>query len=490
MGILSLLLWTPTLGVLLLLCTPARYPQLLLLIAHGFALLVLMLSVYIASRYDPFNPALQFSEQFVLNADLGTTYALGVDGISLPLLLLSALFTSLALLVSGCISTHVKTYCLCILLLEFGVLGVFMAQEWGLFYAFWEATLIPLFFLINRWGDQQHASASLQFVLYSLTGSVFILASLFALAEYLPEQEGALMQTLGEAAQSMPEEEQILVLIGFLIGFGVKMPLFPLHGWLPLAQSNAPTPVNLLLSSVVLNTGAYGLLRAVVMLPVAVLAIQPVLCSLALFSMIYAGLLAWRQSDLKAMLAYAAMSHMGVILLGIATLNLTGLAAAVLQMTAQGLIAGTLFLLVGLLIERTGTRNVQDYSSLAPVMPRFAILTTLTFLASMSLPGSVGFIAELHAIIGGFERWGAWMVLFSLSILISAAYTIRTIGLLFMGPTKPTMQTLPDLQPREWLAASVLVSAILLLGLFPTRLIDLSIASLAQLNNIMTERVL
>jgi NADH-quinone oxidoreductase subunit M len=490
MGILSALLWTPAIGVLLLALTPAQHILIIRAISNGIAALALLLAVTIMNRYDAFNPALQLSEQFTLNAELGNAYALGVDGLSLPMLLLASFLTSIALLVSTTITERVKTYHICMLLLEFGMLGVFLAQDWVLFYGFWEATLIPLFFLIDRGGGKRRHAASLNFALYALGGSIFILVSLFALGEYMPEQGGSLMSALGEAAQTMPEEEQILVLIGFLIGFGVKMPLFPLHGWLPLAHVAAPAPVSILLSGVLLKMGAYGLLRVAVMLPVAVEALQSVLVFLALFSMLYGGLLAWRQSDLKAMLAYSSISHMGVILLGIVTLNLTGLTGAVLQMTAHGLIAAALFLFVGILVDRTGSSNIQDYSSLSPVMPRFAVLMTLTLLAAMGLPGSVGFIAELHTIIGGFERWGGWMVFFSLGLLVSATYAIRTIGLLFMGPTKPNMQTCVDLRSRELVAASLLVATIMLLGFFPTPLIDLSVATLAQLHSVMTERVL
>ncbi|MEQ1636168.1 MAG: NADH-quinone oxidoreductase subunit M [Methylococcales bacterium] len=490
MGILSLLLWTPAFGVLLLALTPAHYVPILRVISGGTAALTLLLAICVMVRYDAFNSALQFSELFILNSDLGNTYALGVDGLSLPMVLLTGLLTGTALLLSTGITEHIKTYHICILLLEFGLLGVFLAQDWVLFYFFWEATLIPLFFLIDRWGSKRRHGASLNFLLYNLGGSIFILVSLFALGEYMPEQGGSLMGALGEAAQTMPENEQVLVLIGFLIGFGVKMALFPLHGWLPLVHVAAPMPVDIVLSGILLKMGAYGLLRAVVMLPVAVEALQSILVFLALFTMLYGGLLAWRQSDLKAMLAYASISHMGVILLGMVTLNLTGLTGAVLQMTAHGLIFGALFLFVGLLAERTGTSNIQDYSSLSLVMPRFAILTTLTLLAAMGLPGSVGFIAELHTLIGGFERWGGWMVFFSLSILVGAVYTIRTIGALFMGPTKPNMLALVDIQNHELVIASALVSIIMLLGFFPTVLIDLSVATLAQINRIMTERVL
>jgi NADH-quinone oxidoreductase subunit M len=269
----------------------------------------------------------------------------------------------------------------------------------------------------------------------------------------------------------------------------VKMPIFPLHGWLPLAHVEAPSPISILLSGILLKMGAYGLLRCVVMLPVAAKLIQPVLVFLALFGMIYGGLLAWRQRDLKAMVAYSSLSHMGIVLLGIASLNQTGFTGAILQMTAHGLIAGALFLLVGLLYERTHTRNIQDYSSLVQVMPRFATFTTLTLLAAMGLPGSVGFIAELHTLIGGFQQWGGLMVFFSLSILISAAYAMRTIGLLFTGPVKPQMQQIPDLNQVELMAVGVLVVGIVLFGLLPAPLIDLSGATVNRMMMIIGERL-
>lgn len=316
-----------------------------------------------------------------------------------------------------------------------------------------------------------------------------MLLSLLAISQYDLEHQGSLMVSMGQVAQNMPVVDQVLVLLGFLLGFGVKMPIFPLHGWLPLAHVEAPSPISILLSGILLKMGAYGLLRTVVMLPVAAQLLQPVLVFLALFGMIYGGLLAWRQRDMKAMVAYSSLSHMGVVLLGIAALNQTGFTGAILQMTAHGLIAGALFLLVGLLYERTHTRNIQDYSSLVQVMPRFAVFTTLTLLAAMGLPGSVGFIAELHTLIGGFQQWGGLMVFFSFSILISAAYAMRTIGMLFTGPVKPLMQKIPDLKPVELIASGVLVTGIVLFGLMPAPLIDLSRETVGRMLRVIGERL-
>jgi NADH-quinone oxidoreductase subunit M len=490
MGILSLLLWTPALGVLLLAFIPKKHTRLIRLISVLFTVLAFLASCWLLSLYEPTNASLQFSEYFPLNPDLGSAYALGVDGLSMPMLVLATLLTVIALLASFTITDGVKGYHICMLLLEFGMLGVFLAQDWALFYIFWEVTLIPLFFLIDRWGGQRRHAASLNFVLYTMGGSVFMLMSLLAVSQYDLQNSGSLMTSMNQIAQDMPLTEQILVLLGFLIGFGVKMPIFPLHGWLPLAHVEAPSPVSILLSGILLKMGAYGLLRAVVMLPEAAQVLQPFLLFLALFGMIYGGLLAWRQSDLKAMIAYSSISHMGLVLLGIASLTEVGMSGAVMQMTAHGLIAGALFLLVGLLYERTHTRNIQDYRSLIQVMPRFALFMTFTLFAAMGLPSTVGFIAELQILIGGFQQWGYWMVFFSVSLLISAAYSIRTVGLLFTGHSSPAMQNIEDLKLPEMLAASVLVVSIVGFGLIPAPLIDLSASTLKHINIMHSKRLL
>jgi NADH-quinone oxidoreductase subunit M len=237
---------------------------------------------------------------------------------------------------------------------------------------------------------------------------------------------------------------------------------------------------------VLLKMGAYGLLRVMAMLPQAALALQPLLVGIALVSILYGGLLAWRQSDLKAMIAYSSVSHMGVALLGISALNEIGLMGAVLQMAAHGLIAGALFLLIGLLYQRTHTRELSDYGALVRVMPGFSLLMALALLAAMGLPGLGGFIAELHVLIGGFERWGWLMLLASLGVLISAAYAIRTMGQLFTGPVRPTMSELHDLQPHEWLAAVPLAAGLVILGLYPAPVIALISATVKGLAAIFT----
>ncbi len=489
MGILSTLLLTPVLGILILALIPSKNASQIRFTANLIALIVFLLSFWLVLNYDRSDGQIQFYEYFVFNPKLNTALALGVDGLSLPMVVLAALLTLIALLASFNIAHNIKSYYVSILLLELGMLGVFLSQDWSLFYIFWELTLAPLFLLIDRWGGTRRHVASLNFVLYTMGGSIFMLISLIAISQYMPVHGGTLMSTMSIAAQSMPRNEQIWVLIGFLIGFGVKMPIFPLHGWLPLAHVQAPSPVSILLSGILLKMGAYGMIRVIVMLPEATQMLQTLLISLALIGMIYGGVLAWRQTDMKAMVAYSSVSHMGIILLDIATMNKTGLIGAVLQMTAHGLVAGAMFLLVGLLYERTHTRNILDYSSLVRVMPRFALFMTITLFAAMGLPGTVGFIAELHAIVGGFQQWGNLMILLGVSIMIGTAYAMRTIGMLFTGPVKPQMRNIEDLKIYELIAAGFLVVLIVMFGLWPAPLIDLSMATMNQMNGTIIQSI-
>ncbi|MBS1211393.1 MAG: proton-translocating NADH-quinone oxidoreductase, chain [Proteobacteria bacterium] len=481
MPLLSLLLAIPAIGALSIAFMDPQHTRLIRGAATATATATLLLSLWLLAGFDTGEAGLQYAELRSWNPELGSFYALGVDGLSLPMVLLSALLSLIALLASYSLTNRVKGYHVCLLMLEFGMLGVFMAQDWALFYVFWEVTLIPLFFLIDQWGGKGRHTASLNFVLYTMGGSVFMLISLLMIYGSSAGHSTA-MASMTQAAMALPREQQVLVFLGLLIGFGVKMPTFPLHGWLPLAHVEAPSPVSILLSGVLLKMGAYGLFRATGMLPQAATALQSLLAALALVSIVYGGLLAWRQSDLKAMIAYSSISHMGIVLLGLSTLNTTGLMGASLQMTAHGLVAGSLFLLIGLLYERTHTREIADYGSLAQVTPRFAFFATLTLLASLGLPGLVGFTAEIHALIGGFQRWGWWTVLVSVAVLVSAAYAVRTIVRLFTGPVKPSMRELRDLHGTELAAAGTLAFGIVALGLIPAPLLDLIGTSVTTLS--------
>jgi len=479
---LTLLLLIPVLGAFLIALMPGR-TNWIRPTAIAASALALLTSWWLITAFDTSSAVMQFVVSEEWNPRLGTHFALALDGISLPMVLLTTLLAFIAILASASIKKQPKGYYLLMLLLEAATLGVFMAQDWSLFYVFWELVLIPLFFLINHWGGANRQIASLNFVLYTMGGSVFMLISLLVLFDATPSHSFAVAD-MATAARALPEHTQVLIFLGLLIGFGVKMPIFPIHGWLPLAHVEAPSPVSILLSGILLKMGSYGLIRAAAMLPDAVMAMQGVLAALALFSLVYGGLLAWRQSDLKGMIAYSSVSHMGVVLLGIATLNVAGLTGAVMQMVAHGLVAGALFLLIGLLYERTHTRDINHYSSLVRVTPRFAFFTTLALFAAIGVPGSAGFVAELHALIGGYQIWGAWVLVLSLGVMISAAYAIRTMGRLFTGPVHSDMLHVSDLKAHEMLAALVLTLAVIALGFMPSPALDLMTTSIEQLSTL------
>ncbi len=471
---LVVLLLLPLIGAAIVAVLPSQKTTLIRNTAIFIASLVLLFSIYLLAWGDitPQDTGLWSEYTKVWNTRLGTSFALGVDGLSYPMVMLTTLLVWVAVLASKGIKTHSKGYYMLVLVLETAILGVFMARDWALFYIFWESTLIPLFFLIDRWGGKGRQTASLNFFLYTMGGSVFMLLSLLVLFDATPAHSFS-FTAIAEGAKTLSSSEQTMIFLGLLLGFGVKMPIFPLHGWLPLAHVEAPSPISILLSGILLKMGAYGVILAVVMLPAAAENMQVVLVVLALIAITYGGLLAWRQSDMKKMIAYSSVAHMGVVLLGISSLNINGLTGAIYQMIAHGFVAGALFMLIGLLYERTHTRNINDYGSLLKATPKFAFFIIIAFIASVGLPGTAGFVAELHVMIGGFERWGWAMLLLSFGVLVTAAYGMRTIKRLFTGPVKTHMQYVSDLHPSEVFAASILILGIILFGFYPSPILDL-----------------
>lgn len=475
---LKILVFMPVLGAALVALTPVTRADWLWRLALGCALAALAYAGWLTAVFDPQGPAFQMNESQAWNARLGSHFALGVDGISLAMVLLAAVLSLIAILVSRRMQAGAKLYFVLVLLLESAMFGVFTARDWSLFYVFWEATLIPLFFLIDRLGGTNRQRAALNFFLYTLGGSVFMLVALLFLYDAAPGHSFA-MADMAEGGRNLPLSMQLLIFAGLFIGFGVKMPVFPLHGWLPLAHVEAPSPVSILLSGVLLKMGAYGLIRTVETLPGALLAVQDGLAALALISLLYGGILAWRQQDLKAMVAYSSISHMGIVLLGIASLNPQGLAGAVVQMTAHGLTAGLLFLLVGLLYQRSHSRNLADYGALGATAPRFAFFIAFGLLAALGLPGSAGFVAEVHVLLAGVGRWHGWVILLGLAMLVGAAYSLRVIGRLCL---RGESMQLDDMRRSEMAAALLLAAGIVVLGLWPAPLLDLVAGALGQLS--------
>ena len=471
---LLVLLLLPLIGATLILFLSNSHPKLIRGIAIVTSTLTLFYSIYLVTLGDvqPVGDGLWQVYHHAWNTRMGTSFSLGVDGFSYPMVMLTTLLVWVAILSSSSINHHPKGYYLLMLVLGASITGVFMARDWALFYVFWEATLIPLFFLIDRWGGAGRQSASLNFVLYTMGGSVFMLLSLLVLFDATGGKSFS-FEAIAEGAKHLSDSEQLFIFLGLLVGFGVKMPIFPLHGWLPLAHVEAPSSVSILLSGILLKMGAYGLIRAVAMLPNAAHTLLPLLVVLALVAISYGGLLAWRQSDMKKMIAYSSVAHMGVVLLGVSTLNVKGLIGAVYQMVAHGFVAGASFMLIGLLYERTQTKNINDYGSLLNVTPRFAFFIIIAFIAGVGLPGTAGFVAELHVLIGGFKYWGWVILVLTFGIIVTAAYSIRTIKRLFTGSERQRMSDIEDLKPVEFFAASVLIAGIIIFGLYPAPILDL-----------------
>jgi len=464
--ILTAITWLPlvgAVGILLLPGAQAALARVVALVAAGGSL---VLSWGLLASFDRSSSEPQFTEQATWIPELGMTYSLGVDGLSYPLVLLTTVLAVVALIASLKVERSPKAYFAWMLLLEFAILGVFVARDWFLFYVFWELALIPMFFLIGIWGGLKKERATLTFFLYTLGGSIFMLLGIFAI--YLAADPHTFDMTALEAASgAWTRSFQLLPFLAFFLGFAVKIPVFPLHGWLPLAHVQAPTPVSIMLSGVLLKLGAYGILRVSDTLPLGLQAFLPVLFVLALVNILYGAFLAFRQSDLKAIVAFSSISHMGFVLLGIAALNVTGVSGAVFMMLAHGIITGGLFLLVGIIYERTHTMDLDQLSGLAGRVPRYAGVTVLVLLASLGLPGLAQFVGEFQTLIGAFERWGLYVLFASLGILVTATFTVRVIAAMFTGELDQRHQSLRDVDVREWTAVLPLAALTVVLGIFP-----------------------
>ena len=473
MPILSVITWLPVVGLAVIVLLPRGHDALVRAVALATAGGCLVLSWGLLGYFDRGSAEQQFTEQTTWIPELGMTYRLGVDGLSFPLVLLTTLLTLVALIASKSIERNPKGYYAWMLLLEFSILGVFVSRDWFLFYVFWEIALVPMFFLIGMWGGPQKERATMTFFLYTLAGSIFMLLGIFAI--YLAADPHTFdMAALEESSEGWTRAFQIGPFLAFFVGFAVKIPAFPLHGWLPLAHVQAPTPVSIMLSGVLLKLGAYGVLRIADTLPLGLRWFLPGLLAMALVNILYGAFLAFRQTDLKAIVAFSSISHMGFVLLGIAALNVTGVSGALLMMLAHGIITSGLFLLVGMLYERTKTLDVTQFGGLGSQMPVYAGLMTLALLASMGLPGLAQFVSEFQTLVGGFERWGMFVLLASLGILVTATFTLRVIGTLFGGTLDARWAAIGDLSRRELAAAMPLAVLTVALGVYPSLALSLS----------------
>jgi NADH-quinone oxidoreductase subunit M len=474
--LLSVITFTPLVGALILLLPPFKANEKAVKwFANAVGLLGFLVSLPLWFSFDVSHPTpFQFVEKWDWIPTIGVSYHMGVDGISALLILLTTMLGSIAILSSwNAVHTRVRAYYVFLLLLQTGMIGVFCALDMFLFYVFWEVMLVPMYFLIGIWGAENRLYAAIKFFLYTLVGSVVMLLGILALyfeSRKLPAfaQTGSFDVTQWYQ-MGVPPDLQFWCFLAFFLGFAIKVPMFPFHTWLPDAHVQAPTAGSVILAGVLLKMGTYGFVRfSLPLFPLATVQLQGFVVLLSIIGIVYAALVTLVQTDMKKLIAYSSVSHLGFCMLGMFALNPLGLEGSVLQMLNHGLSTGGLFLLVGLVYERRHTKAIAEFGGLASVMPVYATLTLIIFLASMGLPLLNGFIGEFMILQGAYSAnrvWAYWAVS---GVVLGAAYLLWLYQRVFWGQiTKEENKHLTDLDGRELLTLVPLVVLCFWIGLYP-----------------------
>ena len=490
--ILSWLIWLPIVGMVAIAFIPREKSEVIKIVAAVATGLQLWLAVMLWLRFDTTTGGMQFMEQAEWIPTFNIAYKLGVDGLSLPMVLLTPLLSFLAIFVSWNINKAVKGYFALFLLLDTGMIGVFLSMDFFLFYVFWEVMLLPMYFLIGMWGGPQREYAAIKFFLFTLVGSVLMLIAILALYFNCGRTFDiqVLIQTAPVALDGvlwwgMSAIKVIWVLL--FVGFAIKVPIFPLHTWLPLAHVEAPTAISVILAGILLKMGLYGLLRINYgMLPEAVWWFVGTLAVLGLINVIWGALCALAQKDLKKLVAYSSINHMGYALLGMAAVvaagsihgtNIgaaqAGLSGAIFQMFNHGTIAAMLFILVGVIYDRAHHRDINGFGGLAKQMPVYAGVVAVAFFAGLGLPGLSGFISEFMCFVGAFPVFRLIVIISTLGILLNATYFLWAYQRIFFGKLNEKYSDLPDINGRELFTVVPLAVITLILGVYPRPFLDL-----------------
>src|SRR6267378_2851365 len=454
--ILSVVLFTPLLGALVLLFIPREMENAHKIAGNVFGALGFFVSLPLLRWFKPGWGGFTFEETADWIPSIGAKYHLGIDGISLLLVMLTTFLGMIAILSSwSAIHQRTKEYYILLLLLQTGMIGVFVSLDFFLFYVFWEVMLVPMYFLIGVWGSDRRLYAAIKFFLYTLAGSVVMLLAILALYFYAPVAPGSTrtfdVPTLLAAAQTFADPLKVWLFWGFFFAFAIKVPMFPFHTWLPDAHTEAPTAGSIILAAVLLKMGTYGFIRfALPILPNATKQLLPFIVGLSIIGIIYGALVTLVQKDMKKLIAYSSVSHLGFVMLGMFALNPMGLKGSVLQMVNHGISTGALFLLVGIIYERRHTRLIADYGGLAKQMPMYATMFLIAALSSMGLPALNGFIGEFTILLGAANRSLVWASFASVGIVLGAAYLLWLYQRVFWGPLdNPANKNVPDVNRRE-----------------------------------------
>ncbi len=483
-GLISYTLLVPLLGALFLMCVPQQYEKAIKVFGFAFSAVAFVMSLAVLRQFSGGTYHFQMVEMVPWIPSLGINYKVGLDGISIWLFVLTTLLTSLSLLFSFYVSKRVKTYFIMILLLEAAMLGVFVAMDLILFYAFFEFSLIPMAIMVYIWGGENRTYAAIKFFIYTFAASIFLLLGMIVVAKRAELVSGQItfdlvtLQNLVASGQLWGNELglQILIFWSFTLAFLVKCPSFPFHTWLPDAHTEAPTAGSMILAGVLLKMGTYGLLRmSLPLFPEAAQVATPVIMVLAVVGIIYGALVAAVQTDIKKLVAYSSVAHMGFVLYGIFSLNHTGMMGGAYQQLNHGISTGALFLLIGLLYERIHTRKFSDMGGLKQQMPVFSALFLIIMLSSIGLPGLNGFVGEFMALLGGFQSayagaFGLNIVLALIAgfgVVVGAVYLLLMFMKTFYGPVNPNLTRLKDLKPWEVGLVGVFVLFAFWGGLYP-----------------------
>ena len=453
-----------------------------------FSILAMLVELVLSLRLvfaDYSTSAYHFVENVVWVESFGIHYKLGVDGLSLWLIILTTALSPVALYASwGSVKTRIKEYAFSFLLLEFGMLGAFLALDLFLFYVFWELMLVPMYLIIGVWGGKDRVYAAVKFFIYTMVGSLLMLVAILYVVSSYEQLAGHYTFDLQELSTLMlPALPQYLCFAAFAVAFAIKVPMFPFHTWLPDAHVQAPTGGSVILAAVLLKLGIYGFIRfAMPLFPVASQALGPALAALGVVGIIYGAYTAWVQRDLKKLIAYSSVSHMGFILLGLFAMNRTGISGAMLQMINHGVSTGALFLLVGVIYDRRHTRMLDDFGGLAKVMPWYTLFFVIVTMSSIGLPGTNGFVGEFMSLAGAFFSrsevgfGGSWLVLTLLAttgVIFAAVYMLHAVLRMFWGTiTHDENKTVPDINRRETIAVIPLIVTVFWIGLYPKFFLD------------------
>ncbi|HXY92830.1 MAG TPA: NADH-quinone oxidoreductase subunit M [Acidimicrobiia bacterium] len=474
--ILSAIIAVPIGGAVVALFIPAERPEISKAVGYAVTMITFGFAAWMLWNFDPHAASFQFVQNRSWIPTLGVRYIVGVDGINLFMVVVTALLFPLGLLASERYITHrVKAYVAWFLLLEGAIMGIFLSLDLILFFVFWELMLVPMYFLIQGWGSEHREFAAMKFFLYTAFGSAFLLASILALGFLHESATGHLTFDFRVLAawNGLSGTTEVLLFLGFMIAFAIKAPLFPFHTWLPLVHTEAPTAGSVVLAGVILKMGAYGLLRfSFELFPQASVDLAPLLLVLAIIGIIYGAIVATMQTDLKRVIAYSSVAHMGFVVLGIFSLTVIGIDGAVFTMLSHPLTTGALFLVVGMLYERRHTREISAYRGVwksAPVLSGFFLAALF---AGIGLPGFSGFIGEFLSLLGTFVYDRPYAIVATLGVILAAVYSLWAFQRAFTGKPRGENAKLRDVSLREVIVVAPLIALSLFLGLYPKPALD------------------